>query len=79
MSKAVDSSYVVEGSGPPLFMIHGIGARKTSWAALTQHLKNDFTCIARIRAIASQISVRWMPFSANDNCVSINPYGMPVS
>ncbi|WP_460450700.1 alpha/beta fold hydrolase [Alsobacter sp. SYSU BS001988] len=46
MSKAVDSSYVVEGSGPPLFMIHGIGARKTSWAALTQHLKNDFTCIA---------------------------------
>jgi pimeloyl-ACP methyl ester carboxylesterase len=27
-------------------MIHGIGARKTSWAALTQHLKNDFTCIA---------------------------------
>jgi 3-oxoadipate enol-lactonase len=46
VSKAVDSSYVVEGSGPPLFMIHGIGARKTSWAALTQHLKNDFTCIA---------------------------------
>jgi pimeloyl-ACP methyl ester carboxylesterase len=27
-------------------MVHGIGARKTSWAALTQHLKNDFTCIA---------------------------------
>lgn len=46
MTKAVDSSYVIEGSGPPLFMIHGIGARKTSWAALTQHLKNDFTCIA---------------------------------
>ncbi len=46
MTKAVESSYVVEGSGPPLFMIHGIGARKTSWAALTQHLKNDFTCIA---------------------------------
>lgn len=46
MTKAVESSYVVEGSGPPLFMIHGIGARKTSWAALTQHLKDDFTCIA---------------------------------
>lgn len=46
MTKAVESSYVVEGSGPPLFMIHGIGARKTSWAALTQHLKEDFTCIA---------------------------------
>jgi pimeloyl-ACP methyl ester carboxylesterase len=46
MTIAVESSYVIEGSGPPLFMIHGIGARKTSWAALTQHLKNHFTCIA---------------------------------
>ena len=27
-------------------MVHGIGARRTSWAALTEHLKDDFTCIA---------------------------------
>ncbi|MGO4175518.1 alpha/beta fold hydrolase [Bosea sp. TAF32] len=46
MTVAVESSYVVEGKGPPLFMVHGIGARKTSWAGLTQHLKDDFTCIA---------------------------------
>ncbi len=38
-----------------------------------------FTCIDRIRAIASHISVRWMPFSASANCVSISPYGTPVS
>jgi hypothetical protein len=32
-----------------------------------------FTCIARIRAIASQISVRWMPFSPSASCVSMSP------
>ena len=39
----------------------------------------DFTCVAKIRAIASQISGRWTPFSASASCVSIKPYGMPVS
>lgn len=46
MTTAVESSYVIEGQGPALLMVHGIGARKTSWGPLTQHLKNDFTCIA---------------------------------
>lgn len=46
MTQAVDCVHVVSGNGPPLFMVHGIGARRTSWAALTEHLKDDFTCIA---------------------------------
>ena len=46
MTNAVDCAHVIEGKGPPVFMVHGIGARKTSWAALTRHLKQDFTCIA---------------------------------
>lgn len=46
MKSAVESSFTVEGKGPALFMVHGIGARKTSWTALTQILKDDFTCIA---------------------------------
>lgn len=36
----------VTGSGPPLFLIHGIGARKTAFDALTEGLKDRFTCIA---------------------------------
>ena len=32
-----------------------------------------FTCIARMRAIASQISGRCTPFSASANCVSMRP------
>jgi pimeloyl-ACP methyl ester carboxylesterase len=27
-------------------MVHGIGSRKTGWSALTEFLKDDFTCIA---------------------------------
>lgn len=46
MSKAIDCAYTVEGKGPALFFIHGIGARKTAWTKLTEHLKDDFTCIA---------------------------------
>jgi len=46
MARAVDCVHVVEGKGPPLFMVHGIGSRRSGWAALTEHLKDDFTCIA---------------------------------
>lgn len=46
MTQAVECAHVVTGKGPPLFMVHGIGARRTSWAGLTEHLKDDFTCIA---------------------------------
>jgi len=43
---AVELSYRVEGNGPPLYMVHGIGARKTAWNALITELKNDFTCVS---------------------------------
>jgi 3-oxoadipate enol-lactonase len=46
MSNAIDCAYTVQGRGPVLFFIHGIGARKTAWDRLTEHLKDDFTCIA---------------------------------
>ena len=42
----VQSSYSVCGSGPAIIFIHGIGARKTSWDNVTQHLKDRFTCIS---------------------------------
>ena len=46
MSTAIDCAYSIQGRGPALIFIHGIGARKTAWDRLTEHLKNDFTCIA---------------------------------
>ena len=43
---AVDVSYRVEGSGPPLYLVHGIGARKTTWDALIAGLRDAFTCVS---------------------------------
>ena len=42
---AVDVVYSVEGSGPPLYMVHGIGSCKEGWSGLATHLKGDFTCV----------------------------------
>ncbi|MDH3389745.1 MAG: alpha/beta hydrolase [Gammaproteobacteria bacterium] len=43
---AVDVSYRVEGQGPALYLVHGIGARKTTWDALIAGLSDRFTCIS---------------------------------
>ena len=46
MSSVVDCVYTISGKGPPLFMVHGIGARRSNWDGLSEYLRNDFTCIA---------------------------------
>ena len=43
---AVDVAHAVEGSGPPLYMVHGIGSRKTHWNALIARFKSEFTCVS---------------------------------
>jgi pimeloyl-ACP methyl ester carboxylesterase len=43
---AIDVSYRVEGQGPALYLVHGIGARKTAWDQLITGLKRDFTCVS---------------------------------
>jgi 3-oxoadipate enol-lactonase len=45
-SSPMRSSYSVEGDGPPVVLIHGIGASRHSWDALIRHLRNDFRCIS---------------------------------
>ena len=45
MISAVAVDYAIEGEGPPLYMIHGIGSRKVTWRGLIPHLKDKFTCI----------------------------------
>ena len=42
---AVDVSYHIEGEGPALYMVHGIGSRKSTWDELVGDLKNHFTCV----------------------------------
>ena len=42
---AIDCAYTIEGEGPALFLIHGIGARRATFAKLVEGLKDHFTCI----------------------------------
>jgi len=46
MAAPVESAYSVEGSGPPLFLIHGIGASRHSWDGLIRELRAEFRCIS---------------------------------
>ncbi|MEZ5775498.1 MAG: alpha/beta hydrolase [Hyphomicrobiaceae bacterium] len=46
MPTPIRSAFSVEGEGPPLFMIHGIGASRHSFDGVVAALRNDFRCIA---------------------------------
>ncbi len=46
MSQAIDCEYTVEGDGPPLFLIHGIGAARDTWRFVLPTLSQHFTCIS---------------------------------
>ena len=42
----VTSAFSVEGEGEPIFLIHGIGASRASFAGLVSRLKAEYRCIS---------------------------------
>ncbi len=42
---SVECAYTVSGQGPALYMVHGIGSRKTTWDGLVPELEKHFTCV----------------------------------
>lgn len=46
MRKVIDCDYTVEGSGPPLFLIHGIGAARDVWRFVIPMLTEHFTVVS---------------------------------
>ena len=44
-AEAIDCSYSVAGEGPPLFLIHGIGAARNTWAKLMPLLTSHYTVV----------------------------------
>ena len=46
MSAVIDCAHTVEGDGPPLFLIHGIGAARDTWRFVLPTLTKHFTCIS---------------------------------
>ncbi|MDH3604497.1 MAG: alpha/beta hydrolase [Candidatus Tectomicrobia bacterium] len=62
----VDCVHSIEGNGPPVFMIHGIGARRAIWNDLTQRLAENFTCISYDLRGHGDSPVSTTPFSLDD-------------
>lgn len=63
---AVDCVYSIEGNGPALFMVHGIGARRSTWKDLVSHLAQWFTCISYDLRGHGESPIPAMPFSLDD-------------
>ena len=42
----VDLYYEIDGRGPPLLLIAGLGANSSAWTTVKPHLIDRFTCIA---------------------------------
>ena len=45
MSTPIECKYSVEGNGPPLFLIHGIGAARDAWRFIVPKIRSNFTVI----------------------------------
>ena len=43
---SIEVAYSIEGKGPPLYMVHGIGSRRATWGGLVPALAGDFTCVS---------------------------------
>ncbi|MXZ51537.1 MAG: alpha/beta fold hydrolase, partial [Rhodobacteraceae bacterium] len=46
LSKLETCPYTIEGTGPAMFLIHGIGASRETWKNLVPTLRNHFTVIS---------------------------------
>ena len=63
---SVDCSYSIKGSGPAVFFVHGIGARKTSWNEVCKYLEKDFTCISYDLRGHGDSPKGFLPYSLED-------------
>ena len=63
---AVDVSYRIAGQGPALYLVHGIGSRKTTWDELIEGLSDHFTCISYDLRGHGDSPVAATPYSLQD-------------
>lgn len=66
MANPVKSAFSVEGEGPPLFMIHGIGASRHTWDGLVKALRNQFRCISYDLRGHGRSPMTPVPFTLDD-------------
>jgi pimeloyl-ACP methyl ester carboxylesterase len=46
VNDGVDCEYAVEGHGPAIIFVHGIGASRSAWDAIIPYLREQYTCIS---------------------------------
>ena len=63
---AVDVSHRIAGQGPALYLVHGIGSRKTTWDELIESLSDHFTCISYDLRGHGDSPVAATPYSLQD-------------
>ena len=63
---SIDVAYDVLGAGPPLYMVHGIGSRITTWQTLTEILSTDFTCVSYDLRGHGESPVPSVPYSLDE-------------
>lgn len=66
MANPVRSAFSVEGEGPPLFMIHGIGASRHSWTGLIKELRHSYRCISYDLRGHGRSPMTPVPFTLDD-------------
>ncbi len=62
----IDCSYTLSGSGPAIFMVHGIGSRKATWDGLLSDLEPHFTCIRYDLRGHGESTVTDLPFGLDE-------------
>ena len=63
---AVDCAYSIDGTGPALFMVHGIGTCRAIWKGLIHHLAQSFKCISYDLRGHGESPVPATPYSLDD-------------
>jgi 3-oxoadipate enol-lactonase len=46
MTQPIDCAYSIEGNGPDVFLVHGVGGRRHVWNGVVDRLKSAFRCIS---------------------------------
>ena len=83
MPAIIDCSYSIEGEGPPLFLIHGIGASRTAWKLALPILTKYFTVISYDLRGHGMSPIPQSKFGLAELveecvCVSVSDYGIMV-
>ena len=63
---AVNLSYTISGQGPALYLVHGIGSRKTTWDIIVDGLKDNFTCVCMDLRGHGESPIPPVPYSLDD-------------